>query len=189
MNKMSKLLGFKSVADPIKLFFLRFTFMLFSLSVLLHIEKKSLIVKWPSLAAKTEKFFVSEEKSFIGLAIVDCLNRDLVERPNFCVCSNKYRQEWIKSRRLAETDLSLTTVKMQHSPTKLKLNEANLIEMFRVILAYEIFSLLTLIGWKWTLGTGKHCFTLKCSFDLNETKAKLPHPVCVYVLCIPFSKY
>jgi len=56
-------IGLTPGADPINLFFFSFQFLLFNFSVLLHI-KKSLILKWPSLAAKTEKFFVIEEIKF-----------------------------------------------------------------------------------------------------------------------------
>ncbi len=38
------------------------------LACLLHAKKKLLITKRPSLTARMEKFFVSEEKSFKGLA-------------------------------------------------------------------------------------------------------------------------
>jgi len=56
-------LSFTSGADPINHFFFVFRFLLFSWCFVTY-RKKSLIINWASLAAKTEKFFISKEKKF-----------------------------------------------------------------------------------------------------------------------------
>jgi len=52
------------VADPIKVFFFLFRFLLFSLSVLLYIEK-TLLIKLPSLEAKNKNSMLAKKKKVL----------------------------------------------------------------------------------------------------------------------------
>jgi len=55
----------KMYVKLLNFFFFVFWFLLFNLSVLLHLEKKSLIVKWPSLAAKKGEILCYQRKTVL----------------------------------------------------------------------------------------------------------------------------